>query len=159
MKIHTFLLGVLVLALPTFAWAADGDNCDSDVGRVSRGVWTTSVCVNVCDAAVAADSTCAEFDLGNAGMPDILIFEREENDANCSDAGGPVITITTGPTTGGSPSYDLTSTAVLLNDTINRITIDTQTAPLSRYLFFTTSDDTACTDYDVRMYLVNRTNW
>lgn len=156
MKTWLPLLVAVALVVPATSWAADGDACDSDTGLITTGAWRHVACINVCDGKAAADSSCTEFDLDSSGMPDIIVFEREDVGADCTDPGGPTITITTGPVTGGSPSYDLDTSTVVLNDTTERVVISTKDAIVDRYLFFATSDDTACTDVDVRMYLFNR---
>lgn len=148
------LLGFLLFA--SSAQAADGASCDSDVNKVSRGPWVDLYCINVCDDADSTDSSCTEVDLQNAGRPDVLRFEREDVGADCTDPGGPVITITTGPTTGGSPSYALDTTTVVLNDTVEAVNVIMMDMPSSRYLFFTLSSMTACTDVDVRMTAMKR---
>jgi len=150
------LLTVGALLVPGVSLADDGDSCDADTGRITNGIWATVVCVNLCDGKAAADSTCTEWDFNSGGMPDVIILEREDVGADCTDAGGPTFTFTTGPTTGGSPSYVPDTSAVVLNDTTDRLVIVTKDATLSRYLFTAVSDDTTCTDVDVRMYLMSR---
>jgi len=147
------VLGALLWISPS--WAADGDGCDTDSqGQVTGAGWRTITCVQLCDAKVEADSSCTEFDFNTISRADLIILEREENDANCSDVGGPTFTFTTGPVTGGTPDYDLSGSVVILNDTTDRVVIDSSAAAPNRYLFTAIADDTACTDVDVRMYLV-----
>ena len=73
------------------------------------------------------------------------------------DAGGPTFTFTTSPTTGGLPTaFGLDITAVVLNDTIDRLTIDVHEAMLSSFLNTAVSNATGCDtdpDVDVRLYL------
>ena len=154
MKLALFWMGVLSLLLAPTALAADGDACDSGIGKITRGRHQTVVCVNLCDTKVAANSSCADFDMNTVGMPDQIVFEYEENGvATCS--GTPDFAITTGPITGGTPSYELDATAVVLNPTTNRVIVDARTAVLDRWLFTAITDDAACLDVDIRMYLIN----
>jgi len=154
------LLTTLIALLAFPAFAADGDKCDIVAVPISvqdKGTWRTDVCIDVCDANVAADSDCTEFDFkAQYGLPDTLIFEIQDNDGNCS--GTPAIAVTTGPVTGGTPSYEISTTAVIIDDNPNRVVVDTQAAALSRFLFFAVSGDAGCTDLDLRMFLVNRKN-
>jgi hypothetical protein len=92
-------------------------------------------------------------------MPDLLIFEYEEKTGS-SCSGTPDVTIKTGPITGGDPAYDISTSAVVLNPTTNRVIVDTSRATLDRFLFTVTADDGACAagDLDVRMMFVNRKN-
>lgn len=158
---------LLTLLLATPVWAAnpktDGVVCASHTANarvpgITRGRWVETGCYNVCDAYAAADTgaACNEFDLNAVGMPDILIFEIDENGSDCSDSGGPTVTITTGPITGGDPAYGPSTSTVVLNDAVDRVTVITKDAMLDRFLFFAVADDTACTDVDVRMHLANR---
>jgi len=157
MKAILFLLALL-LAAPVLA--ADGDACDradeSDrVARLDTGAHRYEVCIDICDGKAAADddAACTEFDMRTVGRPDLIILEREQG-PSCSDAGGPTFTVTTGPVTGGSPSYDIGGTAVVLNDTTDRVVIDMTTAPTNRYLFASLADAAACTEADLRAYFV-----
>lgn len=153
-----FRIGVLiwtVLLLAPSVWAADGGDCDSDVDKLAKGNWKTQTCVQLCDGKAAADSSCTEWNFNSSGgMPDQVILEYEDVGADCSAT--PEYTFTTGPTTGGSPSYNFDTTAVVITPTVNRITIIIKEGSLNTYLFTAIADDADCTDVDIRMYLVNR---
>ena len=56
--------------------------------------------------------------------------------------------------TGGTLAYDLDSTAVALNDANDRIILIVRDARPDAFLFITVTNDTSCTDVDVRMYLI-----
>ncbi len=147
------ILLALLLAGPAIAApnTTHGQSCDSDVGLVNKGQFRVAECVNLCNNHAQADddSECTEYEF--KGVPDLVILEREENDANCS--GDPTFTFTTGPTTGGSPSYALDTTAVVLNDATPRVVFVMANGIFDSFLFIAVSNDTACTDVDVRMYL------
>jgi len=166
MKRLLFLLGLVgVLLCPCIAWAADGDAClntdNAAVPLASRGSWAPIACVKLCDAKAAADSTCTEYDFNSGpGMPDLVILEYEEDPdaANCSAT--PDYTFTTGPISvvglANAPTYDLDTTAVVMNPTTNRVIIITENAPLDRFLFTAIADDADCTDVDILMFLYDR---
>jgi hypothetical protein len=150
----------------------DGAICvDSDNARIplsTRGTWQPVGCYNVCNTIADAaydDDFCNEFDLGAVGIPDIIVFEYEEDpdNANCSEASpAPTVTITTGPVTigttpnlAGIPSYNIDSSAVVLDQVANRVVVITKDAMLDRFLYFAVADTDGCTDVDVRMFLYN----
>ncbi|GAF97881.1 unnamed protein product, partial [marine sediment metagenome] len=120
-----YLVLLLAMLLAPAAWAtvATTTACDDDTDVLEAGRFRTIVCRNLCDEVIDTDTACDEYDFGT-NMPDIIVLEREEVGGNCSDAGGPAFTFTTGPVTGGTPSYDIDTTAVVLNDTTDRIVID-----------------------------------
>ena len=165
MKRLLFLLGLVgVLIVPTCGWAADGDACtDTDgtaITLASRGSWVPVSCVLLCNAKAAADSACTEYDFNAVGgMPDIVIFEYEEDPdaANCSAT--PDFTITTGPISvvalANAPTYALDSTAVVLNSTDNRVIVLNESGLLDRFIFTAIADDADCTDVDILMFLYN----
>ncbi len=146
----------LLLAAPAFGAAntTHGQDCDSTITKPRAGHWRTVDCVNLCNLYAAADdgAACTEYEF--KGLPDIIILEKDENDANCS--ANVTFTFTTGPVTGGSPSYDFDSSAVTLNDAADRLVIVVEDGPLDAFLFINVTNDTACTDVDVRMYLINQ---
>lgn len=148
------LLIATCIAHPVFAApnTTHGQACDTDITVPVRGEFRTSQCINLCNNYAAADdgAECTEYEF--KGVPNLIVFEREENDANCTN--NPTFTLKTGPVTGGTPSYDLDSTAVVLNDADDRIIIIVESAPPDAFLFITVTDDLACTDVDVRMYLI-----
>lgn len=115
-------------------------------------------CWQVCDDLDSTDDdgTCAEWDLNSTGSPDILVFEIDENGSACTESNGPTVTITTGPITGGDPAYDISTSAVQLNDTVDRVTVIQKDAMLNRWLFFAVADAANCADVDVRMFHYNR---
>jgi hypothetical protein len=149
------ILGLILLALPAFGApnTTHGQQCDSDINLIESGSQRTASCVNLCNNYAVADdgAACTEYEF--KGVPDIIILEREENDANCTN--DPTFTFTTGPTTGGSPDYPLDATAVVLNDAVERLIFLQDKGPMNSYLFIAVSDDAGCTDVDVRMYLIN----
>lgn len=150
----------LLCLLPLPSFGADGDVCDADTDQFRRGAYTTVGCFQLCDTKVAANSSCTEFDLNatstagrRVGSSDLIVFEYEENGSDCTAT--PDFTITTGPVTGGAPLYDLDTTPVILNSTVNRVVLDMSRAPTDRYLFTAILDDADCTDVDIRMYLLD----
>ena len=180
-KLQILLLSVALtlFGVPNQVWSSndvggtDGSVCvDSDNARIplsTRGTWQPVGCYNVCDDIDDAnydDDFCNQFDLGAVGIPDLLVFEYEEDpdNANCTESPGPTITITTGPVTrpaadldsAGIPSYDISTSAVVLNATTNRIAVITKDAMLDRFLYFAVANTDNCTDIDVRMFLYNR---
>lgn len=163
MKMLLALGGLIgALLLPALSWGADGDSCqshtaDAAIPLFNKGVWIPIACVQLCDGKAAADSACTEFDFADApGMPELIVLEYEEDPANMDCSGTPDYTFTTGPITGGTPSYAIDATAVIANPTTNRIVIDVSQAPLDRFLFTAIADDAGCTDVDVRMFLYTR---
>jgi hypothetical protein len=152
------LIGALLLA-PT-ALAADGGPCQSHTADAaiplwSGGFWTPLACVQLCDAKAVADDdgTCTEFDFETApGLAEVIVFEYEEDPDNLDCSATPTFTMTTGPITGGAPAYSFDSTAVVLNPTDNRISVDVGPAMLSRFLFVDITGFDACSDVDVRMF-------
>lgn len=150
------LFASFLLAGPAFATTSTTANCDSDIGLLpyQKGRFQTAVCKNLCNKVIATDTVCTELDFNSYGMPDLIVLEREENSGACSDPGGPTFTLTTGPVTGGTPSYDIDSSTVVLNDTTDRVIIDNSTGVLDRYLFTAVSDVTGCTDEDLRIYMI-----
>ena len=160
MKRLLFLLGLVgaLCLLPTVSFGADGDECvssaNADIPVGTRGTWQVAACVQVCDAKNATEE-CAEYDFSNSpGIPDILIFEYEDSDNSCSSTVD--ITISTGHITGGTPSYTLDVSAVVLTEATGRIILITEDYPPDRFLFFSTADDADCDDLDVRMFMYNR---
>jgi len=157
-----FLTVLLLLLFSPAVWAADGGPCTGHgtktIDKISRGVYKTQACIQLCDTKIATDTTCATFDMDSIGTPDLIVFEWEEDpdNADCSVAGDMVFTITTSPSSGGVPAYDLDSTAVALSATTDRVILDMSTAPISRYLITAISNDTACTDVDLYMHLLTR---
>ncbi len=153
----------------------DGSICvDSDNARIplsTRGTWMPVGCYNVCDGITDADyddDFCNQFDLGAVGIPDLLVFEYEEDpdNKNCNESPGPTVTITTGPVSRpaadldslGIPSYDISTSAVILTETNNRVAVITKDAMLDRFLWFAVANTNNCTAgaIDVRMFLYNR---
>jgi hypothetical protein len=159
------LIGAFLLSFPAFGDVDDGRECqdsaDADIPLGHRSGWIAEACVQLCDTKKAADSYCTEWDFNDVpGMPEIIVFEYEENDGGCNAT--PDFTITTGPISNGGtaaagdPAYDIGSTALILNSTTNRIVIITEDAPPDRFLFTAIGDDTNCTDVDIRMFFYNR---
>ena len=149
-------LAVLALMVPTASWATTATGGDCNVGKVTTGKWQTTACYNLCDGAIATDTACTEFDMDSVGLGDTVILEIEDVDAGCT--GQPTATITTGPASGGSPAYDISTSTVTLDDSPARVVIDTQAGALDRYIFVALGAMTGCTDVDVRMILLDRTN-
>ncbi len=150
------LIGALLF--PTLSLAADGDPCvtsaDAAMPFGSNGQWRVVACIQVCDAKNATEE-CAEYDFGSGpGIPDVIIFEYEDSDNTCSSTVD--ITISTGPVTGGTPSYTLDVSAVVLTEALGRVVLISKDYPPDRYLFFSTADDASCDDLDVRMFLLDR---
>jgi len=145
---------ILLLAAPAFGAAntTHGQDCDSTTTVFAAGRYRTLECINVCNnyAAVDDDAECTEYEF--KGLPDLIVLEKVENDASCS--ADVTFTITTGPVTGGTPGYDLDTTAVALNDASDRAVIDVSQAPIDAFLFINVTNDTACTDVDVVMHLL-----
>ncbi len=152
--IGLFLLTVGTSA-PVFAApnTTHGQVCDSTTTLVARGKFKTKECFNICNKYAAADdgAACTEYEF--KGLPDLIILEKVENDANCS--ADVTFTFQTGPVTGGTPAYDMDASAVTLNDAADRVVIVVSDAPPNAFLFTAVTNDTACTDVDVRMYLIN----
>jgi hypothetical protein len=152
------ILGLILLALPAFAAdnTTHGQQCDSDITLIEGGVHRTHSCVNLCNNYAVTDSgdsedACTEYEFN--GVPDIIILEREENNTDCTN--DPTFTFTTGPITGGDPDYPLDTTAVVLNDAVERLIFLQDKGPMNSFLFTAVSDDAGCSDVDVRMYLIN----
>ncbi len=173
MKLSLFLTLVLGLLWAPASWAVNGDQCDTDTGRLTRGIFKTTACVLVCDGHAAAASICAYdagptagpadlqtycWDFGNSlGVPDLLIFEMEDTEVGGACAGNVVMTILTSPEADIAPAYDLDSTAVVLTKGgTERIIIDLSTAPPDRYLIVNVTVDTSCTGVDLRMHMLVR---
>jgi hypothetical protein len=155
---------LLITLLAGTVWAADnnthGQPCDSDIVIMpKKGEWR-SYCTNICNNFAASDTVsdaCTEFKF--VGLPDIIILERELNDANC--AGDITFTFTTGPTSGGTvdgnpPAYALDTSPVVLNDATQRIVFPMASGPFDSYLFTAVATATSCTDVDVRMYTITK---
>ena len=160
MKLLTLLVGVLVL-LPATGWATTASTTDCDhesgaVGKLTRGMYKTTLCVNLCDTIVENDDGCDEFDFSStSGMPDLIVFEYSEDASTCTV--DPSITITTGPVTGGTPSYMLDDTSVVLSTSIDRVILDVSKAVPDRYLFTAVADAAGCVagdHVDIRMYFL-----
>ncbi len=154
------LLGALLL-FPSVAWGADGDTCAGHgavtIDKVSSGAYKEIACIQLCDEKAGADSSCLIYDFDDIGMPDILVFEFEEDPANLDcQAFTPDITITTSPSSTGAPAYTPASSDLILNNVTDRIVLITAEAPLDRYLVTAITDDDTCTDFDVRMHMLNR---
>jgi len=154
------LIGAFLLT--PMAFAADGDSCmshtaDAAIPLFNKGVLIPIACVQLCDAKAAADSSCTEFDFASVpGLPEILVLEYEEDPANLDCAATPDYTFTTGPITGGTPGYNIDSSAVIMNPTTNRVIVDLSQAPLDRFLFTAIADDAGCTDVDIRMFFYTK---
>jgi hypothetical protein len=163
MKRILSLMGFLgALLLSSVAFGADGDECDSHVSDARiplarTGNWAPTVCIQLCDDKAASHSACDEWDFNDTGgMPDIIVLEYEEDPSNMDCSGTPDYTFTTGPITGGVPSYAIDTTALVMNPTTNRVIIVTKDSVMDRFLFTAIADDGACTDVDIRMFLYNR---
>jgi hypothetical protein len=163
MRLWLTILTMVALVVPTVSFAAtpstDGEECPATVEKISKGEWRTTACVRVCNDYLTTDAgaDCDEHDFNTGGgLPDLLVLERV--DGGCTN--DPTITITTGPTTGGTPSYGISSSAVTLNDATPRVVIVTKDAPMDRYLFFAVSDDVGCAtgELDVYMHLLDSRN-
>lgn len=169
------LLGAFLLAPSAFG--ADGDECKGhdgvEIKGWTKGPWIPLRCVQLCDGKLEADDTddCTEYDFGDSpGMPDLIVIEYEEDAETTVDGASacdsaPDITITTGPistggTSGDYPEYSPEATALILNPTVNRILINTETSHLDQYLFLELNDLSACSNggVDVRMFLNARKN-
>lgn len=155
MRLWLTILTVVALVVPTISSATTATGADCSEGKVTRGQWQTVVCYNLCDTAIATDTACTVFDLNSTGISDTLIIEMEIEGAIPSAAGDcnavPTATITTSPNATGVPAYDISTTAVVLDDSPSRVVIDTQSASLDRYLSVALATMTGCTDVDVRM--------
>lgn len=83
-----WILLLAMLLWPFLAGAADGDAW-SAYTTTQRGQYTT-VGIALCDGKVAADSTCAEFNLATdaagRGMPEFYTVVVDTIDAQCSGA-------------------------------------------------------------------------
>lgn len=129
------------------------DSSDARIPLQDLGSWKATGCYNVCDGYAAADTgaACNEWDFDRGpGMPDIMVFEYEDIGGDCGAT--PDFTITTGPVTGGSPNYDISTSAVVVNTTTDRIAVIIKDAMLNRFLFFAVTDEASCTDVDIRMF-------
>ncbi len=151
----TLLIG-LGLLWPISSFAADGDSCDGNQsGRINRGTVEHAWCVVLCDAATTATTTCTEFDLGDIGQTDIIVFEMfETGNEDCTAA---VATINTsgesGITAADTNAFDIGSTTALSLVGTRRIVLDARAAPLDRYIYTTVSGETCTTGtFDVIMY-------
>jgi len=156
---RNFLATILftLLSVGTAYGAANtthGQECDADVkaSLIKKGIYEVGECTNICNNHAAADddAECTEHQF--IGYGDLIVYEREENDANCS--GDPTFTIKGGPVAGGTPSYDLDSTAVVLNDATPRAVIIMSSIVMPSFITIYVTNDAACTDVDVRMYVV-----
>lgn len=151
------LISFVLLAWAGLAFGAPntthGQSCDSDITKVLRGRYRAIGCVNLCNNYAAADdgAACTEYEF--KGVPDLIVLEREDNDAGC--AGDVTFTFTTGPVTGGTPSYGLDATTVVLNDATDRLIFVMKDFSMDAFLFTAVATDTSCTDVDVRMYLIS----
>ena len=152
----TGLVGALLIASGP-SYGADGDSClsiaDASLNFGFKGDMVATACYMLCDGPATGTSSCTEWDFRTSpGMPDVIVFEYQQK-AVVSCAATPDITLTTGPLTGGTPGYDLDTSAVVLNSTTDRVVIDTRLAPMDRFLFATIADNTDCAagDMDVRM--------
>jgi hypothetical protein len=182
MKRLCFIVGLIgALLFPTLSLAkevkTDHTPCeemdtDAAVPLWTKGQWIATACILLCDGYAAADTGagCVEWDFNDfPGMPDMIILEYEqESDDDCG-ANVPQFTIATGPMSNGTltsqtnasyvgdPTYEIGSSAVVIDETNPRVTILTETAPLDRYIFVTqTGTDTNCTDIDIRMFFYSR---
>lgn len=164
MKQYLLFLALLLLAGP--ALGADGDVCaDSDNAAITlfdRGRWTPTACIQLCDGKVDADTACTEYDFNNnRGMPEVIIFEYEENpdSSNCDTDSD--FTLTTGPisvvATANAPTYNIDpGGAIIMNSVTNRVVLVTRDYPLDRFLFTAISANTNCDDVDIRMFFYNQ---
>ena len=157
MRLWLTILAMVALVVPTVSFAAEGDGCPSTIEKITKGEWRTTACVTICEDHLTAEAACDEHDFNTGGgLSDLLVLERVESGCDAD----PTITITTGPTTGGSPSYGISSSAVTLNDATPRVVIVTKDAPMDRYLFFAVTDDAGCEagELDVYMHLLDSRN-
>ena len=159
MKRLLFLTGLVgaLLTISGPSFGADGDGCLTPAGTsISygfKGDMVATACYMLCDGKASTDSTCTEWDFKDSpGMPDVIVFEYQEA-AGESCSSTPDVTLTTGPVTGGTPGYDIDTSAVVLNATTDRVVIDTRLSPLDRFLFSAIADNAGCVagDMDVRM--------
>jgi len=162
MKWLYLMVGALGLLLAGTASAVDGDGCDSDIGKLDQGSYQTVVCVNVCDGVDNAGSDCDRgstaaghaWDFNQGGMPDLIVFEYEDNGGDCGGS-TPDFTLTTSPEADGTPAYDISTSTVVVNPTTNRVVVVVKDAVIDRYLNVDMADVANCTDLDLRMYLIN----
>ncbi len=154
------LIFLMALLLPAVAWGADGGACaghgTTTIAKITRGAWTEVSCIQLCDTKLAANSSCTEFDMNSVGMPDLIVFEFQEDPSNEDCSATPDFTITTGPITGGAPAHDMDTSAVVLNSSTTRVVMDMSRAIVDRYLFTAITDDADCTDVDIYMHLLKR---
>jgi hypothetical protein len=152
-SLYLAILAIIFLATPAFGApnTTHGQDCDDDIVLIERGYIQEGGCINLCNNYAAADDAgCTEYKFD--GLPHMIVLEKEENDAGCS--ADVTFTFTTGPVSGGTPSYALDTTAVTLNDAADRLTFLLKDMHIDSYLFIDIADDTGCTDVDVRMYLI-----
>lgn len=164
-----FLTILLLLLFPLPSWGADGDTCTAHVlgastgtiTKITKGIWREIACIQLCDGKKVADNSngCTEFNMSAVtGTPDLIVLEYEEDgDSSCS--AGPIFTVSTGPISGGTPTYDIDSTAVTIGEATTRVVIDMSTAPVDNFLFITNGATlTGCDQegVDVRMHLLTR---
>ena len=134
---------ILLLSLLAFsAHATDGDVITAAVD-VSKGSFY-SVSFAFCDTKLAANSTCAEFDLNVAGrgMPDYMIFSR---DAEVGCIADPTIAIN-GQTVSGGTEHVIGT----LSDSATSIRIQ---GPRKRFIDADITDNANCTDLTVNLTL------
>jgi hypothetical protein len=157
------LIGALFLAPGAFA--ADGDSCqshtaDASIPLFNKGVWIPIACVQLCDGKAFGDAgagACTEFDFASVpGMPELVVFEYEEDPANPDCGATPDFTFTTGPIAGGTPAYDIDSSPLILNPTTDKIIVDLSRVPMDRFLFTALGDAATCSDLDVRLFFYTR---
>ena len=58
--------------------------------------------------------------------------------------------------TANAPTYDISTSTIVMNPTTNRVIIITEGAPLDRFLFTAIADAAGCTNVDVRMFFYNK---
>jgi hypothetical protein len=120
-----------------------------------KGEWR-GYCTNICNNYAAADDNalCTTFQF--VGLPDIVVLEKEDNGSGGTECqADATFTITTGPTAAG-PKYPLDTSPVVLDDTTTRIVFPQANGPFDAFLFVDVTDDTGCTDVDVRMYTITK---
>lgn len=155
MRILAFLLGLGLLAGPVAVSAADGDAIDAQA--ITRGPWERTS-FYLCDSKVAANSSCAEFDLLSDGRkwPDMFMIELQADDDCSAD---PALTAygtnLSGEGASSPASHNLMSTTTHGATTLTADGVSAPVFPLPthRYVFAALADMTDCTDYDVVLHL------
>jgi hypothetical protein len=147
---------LILLAAPAYGApnTTHGQSCDSDIKTnvITKGEYRMG-CINLCNNYASADDDAACTTHQFNSLPHIIILEKEDNNGGCS--ANATFTITTGPTSSG-PKYALDTSAVVLNDTTERIVFPQASGPFNSFLFVDVTSDTGCTDVDVRMYTITK---